>query len=392
MTATSPTSTSDRPLRAAIIGFGWMGQVHARAYRRLGHHYPELVPPELVAVAEVAGGDRLRTLCAGYGVEEVVDDWADLLGRDDLDLVSVTTPNFLHAEIGTAVAAAGHHLWLEKPAGRDLAETTAISSAVTTAGVRSAVGFNYRNAPAVELARQLITDGRLGRVTMVSIRMLADYAAHPDGAFSWRFDRSLAGSGVLGDLVCHGVDLGRYVVGEIESVIADDAIFIAERPEAGAATSHFARGSGPVRSVQNEDYLAALLRFAGGARGVLESCRSAVGDQCRYGIEVRGTEGALAWDFRRMGELQLCVDGDYADAAYRTVLVGAGAGDSAAFQPAAGIALGYDDLKVIELHRLITAIHSGAETGATMIDAVAAARIGAALQRSIAERRWVDLD
>lgn len=390
MTATS-TETSDRPLRAAIIGFGWMGQVHARAYRRLGQHYPDLVPPELVAVAEVAGGDRLRRLCAGYGVGEVIEDWRALLERDDVELISVTTPNFLHAEIGTAVASAGKHLWIEKPAGRDLGETAAIADAVAAARVRSAVGFNYRNAPAVELARQLIAEGRLGRVTMVSIRMLADYAAHPDGAFSWRFDRALAGSGVLGDLVCHGVDLGRYVVGEIESVIADDAIFVTERPEAGGPTSHFARGTGPMRAVQNEDYMGALLRFAGGARGVLESCRTAVGDQCRYGIEVRGTEGALAWDFRRMGELQVCLDGDYADAAYRTVLVGTGAGDLAAFQPAAGIAMGYDDLKVIELHRLITAIRTGVEVGATMIDAVAAARIAAGLRRSVEDRRWVDL-
>lgn len=396
MPETSTDSVAPAPLRAAIIGFGWMGQVHARAYRRIAHHYPDQQSadrpaPELVAVAEVAGGERLRRLCAGYAVAELVEDWQSLLDRDDLDLISVTTPNFLHAEIGTAVARAGKHLWLEKPAGRDHGETAAIAAAVAAAGVRSAVGFNYRNAPAVETARRLITEGRLGRITMVSVRMLADYAAHPDGAFSWRFDRALSGSGVLGDLVCHGVDLARYVVGEIESVIADDAIFIPERPEPAGPGSHFARGSGPLRPVQNEDYLAALLRFAGGARGVLESSRTAVGDQCRYGIEVHGTRGALAWDFRRMGELQLCLDEDYADAAYRTVLVGAGDGDLAAFQPAAGIAMGYDDLKVIELHRLLTAIRTGAETGATIADAEAAARVGAALQRSIERRGWVDV-
>lgn len=382
-------TSADSPVRAAIIGFGWMGQVHARAYRRLAQHYPDLVAPELVAVAEVDGGDRLRRLCAGYGIDAVLDDWRDLLARDDLELVSVTTPNFLHAEVGGAVAASGRHLWLEKPAGRDLAETSGIADAVAAAGVRSAVGFNYRNAPAIEAARELIMDGRLGRVTMVSIRMLADYSADPGGAFSWRFDRALSGSGVLGDLVCHGVDLGRYLVGEIESVIADDAIFIPERPDAGGSTSHFARGSGPSRAVQNEDYLSALLRFEGGARGVLESCRTSVGDQCRYGIEVRGTEGAVAWDFRRLGELQVCLDGGRAGASYRTVLVGPEAGDLGAFQPGPGIALSYDDLKVIELHRLLTAIRTGSETGATMIDAVAAARVAAALSRSVERKSWV---
>src|SRR5690606_5270955 len=126
--------------------FGWMGQVHARAYRRIAHHYPDQQSadrpaPELVAVAEVAGGERLRRLCAGYAVAELVEDWQSLLDRDDLDLISVTTPNFLHAEIGTAVARAGKHLWLEKPAGRDHGETAAIAAAVAAAGVRSAVGF-----------------------------------------------------------------------------------------------------------------------------------------------------------------------------------------------------------------------------------------------------------
>jgi predicted dehydrogenase len=378
-----------QPLRVGIVGFGWMGQVHARAYARLRQHYPDApLGPELVAVADPAAF-RLADAIAAYGFETAHADWRELVARDDLDLVSVTGPNFVHRDVAVAAARAGRHLWVEKPAGRDVAETRQIATAVRAAGVQAATGFNYRNAPAVDRARQLVADGRLGRVEHVTVRLLADYAAHPDAGLTWRFANAAAGSGVLGDLVSHGVDLARYVVGEITELVADRATFLETRPRVEATADRSAAATGERGPVENEDYVNALLRFAGGARGVLESSRVAVGEQCRYGIEVHGDRGALAWDFRRMGELQVALDQDYVDAAYTTSLVRPGDGELGAFQPGAGVTMGFDDLKVVEGERLVRSIATGLPVGATIDDAVRAAELVEAIRRSSDRGAWV---
>jgi predicted dehydrogenase len=389
---TSPVSAAT-PLRVGVVGLGWMGQVHARAYTRVGQHYLDApLRPVLVAVADNAGDERLARAVAAYGFTDVHGDWRELVARDDLDVISITGPNFIHRDVAVAAAQAGKHLWLEKPAGRNAEETAEIADAVARAGVQAAVGFNYRNAPAVQLARSLVAEGRLGRIEQVRITMLADYAAHPEGALTWRYQNAWAGSGVLGDLVSHGIDLGRHVVGEVDSLVCDTATFIPERPAlSGAAFAHTARGTGALAPVENEDYAGALLRFANGARGTLESSRVAVGEQCTYGIEVHGTTGALAWDFRRMGELRVCLDQEVTDAAYATHYVTAGDGDLGAFQPGSGIAMSYDDLKVVEAHRLVRSIASGTPEGATITDALRAAQLVDAMAESARERRWVDV-
>lgn len=381
-------------LRVGVVGWGWMGQVHARAYSRLRQHYPEApLRPRLVAVADTATDDRLTSAIDIFGFQDAHADWRDLIARDDIDAVSVTGPNFIHRDVAVAAAEAGKHLWVEKPAGRNAAETRAICDAVRAGGVHSAAGFNYRNAPAVELARQLIADGRLGRINHVLIRLLADYAAHPEGALTWRFKTEWSGSGVLGDLASHGVDLARYVIGEITALACDDATFIAHRPKASLDASHFSRGTGgELGEVENEDYIAALLRFEGGCRGILESSRASVGEQCTYGIEVHGERGALSWDFRRMGELQLCLDQDYQNASYVTRYVTPGDGEFARFQPAPGIAMGYDDLKVVEAYHLVQSIVTGQPHGATITDALVAAEIIEAMVESARSRGWVTLD
>jgi predicted dehydrogenase len=367
--------------------------VHTRAWARLAHHYRDApLRPRFVAVADTDAGRRQHALDA-YGFAEAVDSWEELLRRADLDVVSVCGPNFVHREVGEAVARSGRHLWIEKPAGRHAADTSAIAAAVHAAGVMSAVGFNYRNAPAVEVARDLVTSGRLGRVETVEVQMLADYSAHPDGALSWRFDPEYAGTGVLGDLASHGFDLARYVCGDatgpVSELVADQATFITTRPVATGAVSHFARGGGDREPVGNEDQASALLRFESGARGHLTTSRVAVGEQCAYGIEVRGTDGALVWDFRRMGELRTCLDQDFQDARWETRLVAPGDGELGAFQPGAGMAMGFDDLKVVEASRLAESIGTGVQHGAGIDDAVVAAELVHAMVRSFEEQRWV---
>nr|WP_272920736.1 Gfo/Idh/MocA family oxidoreductase [Streptomyces sp. SID1328] len=376
----------------AVVGFGWMGRVHTRAYARLPHHYPRLpLRPELVTVAEEVPG-LAEEAAAQYGFATATRDWREVAADPRVRAVSITAPNFLHREIGVAMAEAGKHLWIEKPVGLSGADARAVADAVAAAGVQAAVGFNYRNAPAVESARELIASGGLGRITHARVRLLSDYAAHPDSALTWRYERSRGGSGVLGDLASHGADLAYFLLGDIASLAADTAVFVPERSRpTGATAGHTLAAGGELGPVENEDYVSCLLRFASGARGVLEACRVSVGEQNNYGFEVHGTAGAVSWDFRRMNELRVSRGGLYQDQPVSTVYVGPGDGEFAAFQPGAANAMGYDDLKVIEAYRFLRSVAEGKPYGATLADAVRAAGVLDAMEVSAGSRGWVDL-
>jgi predicted dehydrogenase len=381
-----------RSVGVAVVGFGWMGRVHTQAYLRLPHHFPQLdVRPELVAVADEVPG-RAPGAVARYGFATAADDWRQVASDERVQAVSITTPNFLHREIGVAMAQAGKHIWIEKPAGLSAADTRAVDAAARKAGVQGTVGFNYRNAPAVALARELISSGEIGAVTHVRIRLLSDYAAHPDGALTWRYDRRQGGPGVLGDLASHGVDLARYLLGEIAALIADTAVFIPARPRPAGATAGHARAAGGAPGpVENEDFVSCLLRFASGARGVLEASRVSVGEQNNYGFEVHGTKGAVMWDFRRMGELTVSTGTAYQDQPLRTVFAGPGDGEFGAFQPGAANPMSYDDLKVIEACNFLRSVSEGTAHGATLDDAVRSAEALEAMTASAEQGKWVNL-
>ncbi|MEV7628889.1 Gfo/Idh/MocA family oxidoreductase [Actinoplanes sp. NPDC089786] len=377
----------------AVAGFGWMGRVHTQAYLRVPHHYPALsLRPVLVAVADEVPG-RAAEAAARYGFASSTEDWRTLALDPRVQAVSITAPNFLHREMGVELARAGKHIWIEKPVGLTSDDAIAVAGAVRDAGVHGAVGFNYRNAPAVEAARDLIAAGEIGPVTHARCRFFSDYAAHPEGALSWRFERARGGSGVLGDLAAHAADLIRFLLGEIESLVADTAIFVPSRARpTGATAGHVRATGGEMGPVENEDYVSAQLRMASGARAILEASRVAVGEQNAYGFEVHGTKGAVFWDFRRMGDLAVSTGTAYQDQAVSTIQIGPSHGDYAAFQPGSANGMGLDDLKVIEAHRFIRSISDGKPHGTTLDDAVASARILDALSESAQRRTWVDLD
>ncbi|MFE9419776.1 Gfo/Idh/MocA family protein [Streptomyces griseofuscus] len=379
-------------LGVAVVGFGWMGRVHTRAYARLPHHYPRLpLRPRLIAVADEVPG-RAEEAAGQFGFATATRDWREVAADPRVRAVSVTAPNFLHRRIGVAMAEAGKHLWIEKPVGLSAGDARAVADAVTRAGVQGTVGFNYRNAPAVEKARELIAAGGIGTVTHGRIRLFSDYAAHPDSALTWRYERERGGSGVLGDLASHGADLARFLLGDISALTADTAVFVPERARpSGATAGHTRTGGGERGPVENEDYVSCLLRFASGARGVLEACRVSVGEQNSYGFEVHGTSGAVSWDFRRMNELAVSRGTSFQDQPVSTVYVGPGDGEFAAFQPGAGNAMGYDDLKVIEAHRFLRSIAEGTPYGATLADAVRGAVVLEAMAESVVSGKWIDL-
>ncbi|WP_406486994.1 Gfo/Idh/MocA family protein [Streptomyces phaeochromogenes] len=376
-------------LGVAVVGFGWMGRVHTQAYARVPHHFPQLpVRPELVAVADEVPG-RAEEAAGQYGFATAARDWREVAADPRVQAVSIAAPNFLHREIGVAMAEAGKHIWIEKPVGLTAEDARAVAGAVTKAGVQGTVGFNYRNAPAVAAARELIASGEIGTVTHVRIRLFSDYAAHPEGALTWRYERERGGSGVLGDLASHGVDLARFLLGEIASLAADTAVFVPERARpTGATAGHTRSAGGELGPVENEDYVSCLLRFASGARGVLEACRVSVGEQNNYGFEIHGTKGAVSWDFRRMGELAVSRGTSYQDQPVSTLYVGPGHGEYAAFQPGSANSMGYDDLKVIEAYNFLRSIAEGTAYGATVEDAVHSAAALDAMSRSAESGTW----
>jgi predicted dehydrogenase len=376
----------------AVAGFGWMGRVHTQAYIRVLHHFPDLpLVPALAGVADEVPG-RAEEAAAQFGFATATRDWRDLAADPGVEAVSITAPNFLHREIAVAMAEAGKHIWIEKPVGLTSDDARAVADAVERAGVQGTVGFNYRNAPAVAAARELVAEGRLGSVTHARFRLFSDYAAHPEGALTWRYERARGGSGVLGDLAAHGVDLVWHLLGPIDAVVADTALFVPERARPTAATAGHARAvGGELGQVENDDYVASLLRLASGARVVLEASRVAVGEQNSYGFEIHGTRGAVLWDFRRMNELAVSLGDAYQDQPVSTVYVGPGHGLYAAFQPGSGIAMGFDDLKVIEASSFLRSIADGTPHGTTLTDAVRSAATLDAMARSAETGTWVEV-
>ena len=247
-----------------LISVGWMGKLHSRAYQAIPLAYPELkIRPRFVHAADTAP-DRADYAREVLGYAKAGTDYRDVLADPDVDVVSICAPNMLHREIGVAAARAGKPFWIEKPVGRDVSETAEVAAAAQAAGVVTSIGYNYRHVPAVERVRELIAAGELGRITNVRAAFFNSYAAEPNGALSWRFRRDQAGSGALGDLLSHVVDLLQYVVAPITEVSSLLSTVHTQRPvlPMGSATHFAVIENGEMGEVENDDYVAALVRFA----------------------------------------------------------------------------------------------------------------------------------
>ena len=388
-----------REIGVGLISVGWMGKVHSRAYQALPVVYPELGVKTRLIMAADTSQERVDYAVDVLGYEEGTLDYHDVLAREDIDVVSICAPNFLHAEIGIAAAKAGKAFWIEKPVGRGASDTQSVQQAAIDAGVVSSIGFNYRHAPAIEYAKELIASGKLGRITNFRGTFFADYSSEPKGALSWRFNRELAGSGVLGDLMGHLVDLVHYVAGPIAEVSALTETVYAERPIAqmGSGTHFDVIEDGEMGPVENEDYAAMLVKLsnkavADNAVGTLEASRVTVGKRASYNIEIYGTEGSLQWDFERMNELQLALSRTGAHVGYQRIMAGPEFGDFSHFQPGAGTSMGYDDLKVIEAKKFLQAFIGTGRENSNINDAYAAALVCDAAEKSAETKQWIGVD
>jgi predicted dehydrogenase len=380
----------ERQVGIGVIGMGWMGRVHASSYRRVLEHFPDLgVRPRLLMAADVSEDRRLHAERIGF--ETTTGDWRAVVEDPRVEVVNVTLPNAMHREVALAALEAGKHVWVEKPVGRGVEDTAAVAEAARRAGVVTGVGFCYRFAPAVQHARALIAAGEIGDVNHYRGVFLADYANRADAAASWRFSRAEAGSGALGDLMAHVVDMTHYLVGPIDRLSGRTATMFPRRPRlpVGEGT-HFSRvATDDLVDVDNEDWAGALFEFGGGTVGSLEASRVIVGPRVQMRFEVHGTKGALSWELERMNELErFRLSDDDGDDGYTTILAGAQHPDFAAFQPGAGVPMGYDDLRVLEARNFLANVRDGEQREPGVEEMLACARVLEAIERSADSGAW----
>jgi len=382
-----------REIGIGLIGAGWMGSLHTASYRRIAYHYPESEarPRFVIAADDTAARAELAQERLGY--EQATGDWAEVIAHPEVEALSITTPNHLHREVALAAAAAGKHFWGEKPLGRFPHETAEIAAAVEAAGIRTLVGLNYRQVPAVQHAKELIQSGLLGELRRYRGCFLGDYAADPRGALSWRFLREYAGLGVLGDLMSHTADMAQFLVGPITRVTAQVETQIARRPKVpmGSGTHFSLVEGGELGEVENEDAVSSLVEFESGLRGSLEATRVLVGRHVEMSFEVHGTKGALRWDFQRINELQVYGPLTGGDEGFATVFAKPGQGEYGHFQPGPALPIGFDDLKVIEAHLFLESVLDGKQREPGVREILQAAKVIDAMARSSESGRWEDV-
>lgn len=382
-----------RRLGVGVIGFGWLGQAHSRSLIRIPTLFTRRsYDPVLVACADPLP-ERREQATQSFGFRRATAQWEAIVADPEVDIVYVAAPNMLHVPAIAAAAAAGKPVFCEKPVGGRPSDVLRAVQMARAGDVISGVGYNYRWAPLVGHAHELIATGQIGAVTNYRGRFFSMYGADPLGYNSWRFQLAEGGYGVTSDLLSHAVDLALVLVGPILSVTGTLHTYITERPAPTAGGSHYGRGrpGDLTEPVTNEDYAAMLVRFQNGALGTFESSRTIVGPQSQMAFDVYGTEGALSWNLERINELELYRrDGDR-DTGYATVLGGERFGHHGAFVPGAGNPIGFEDMIAIEDHEFCTAVADDRSFTPGLDEALAAAEVQDALLRSARSGAWEDV-
>lgn len=376
----------------AVIGMGWMGTLHSQSYRQIPDRFPESdILPELVVCSDEVES-RAQAAQKHLGFKRYTTDWHAAISDPEVQVVHICTPNNLHLPIALEVIKAGKHVFCEKPVGRSPEETLQIAEAARQAGVQSFIGYNYRWAPLVQFTKQLIDEGRLGKLTHYRGRFFAGYASNPFSVLSWRFQNDIAGLGSTGDLLSHVIDMAHMLAGPIKRVVSNRETFIPERPLAtpGEGTHFSQRTDGPTGPVTNEDYVGALVSFTNGVQGTLEACRVINGPQCEMAFEVNGTLGAVRWNFEKMNELEVSLSEGTGGApvGFTRILSGPQHPFHAAFNPGYGVGLGYQDMKAIEIYQFAQSIADGTQRPPGLEETAAVARVIQAIQKSWSTDSW----
>ena len=365
----------------ALIGYAFMGKAHSNAWRQVSRFFsPRLRPRMRVICGRTPAA--VEAAARQYGWDEAATDWRAVLRRPDIDIVDVSVPGHLHAEIAIAAARAGKAVLCEKPLANTVAEARRMLTAVRKAGVVHMVCHNYRRAPAVMLAHELIAAGRLGELRHFRGTYLQDWIVDPQFPLVWRLDRSIAGSGALGDIAAHSIDLARFLVGEVVEVAGHLETFIKTRPLPGQPRR---RGT-----VTVDDAAIALVRFESGAIGTIEGTRLAPGRKNYNRFEINGSRGSLAFDLERMNELEVYLQDDAAETrGFRRVLVTEPGHPYAGAWWPPGHIIGYEHTFTHTIFDFLEGIADGRSPAPTFEDGVRTQQVLDAIARAARTRKWV---
>jgi predicted dehydrogenase len=372
--------------RIGMIGYGFMGRAHSNAYNRVANFFPDL---ELNPVLQVACGrnkDNVKAFADTWGYNAVETDWKKVIERDDVDAIDICTPNNFHKDIALAAAAAGKDILCEKPLSMNPEEGAEMVKAVEDAGVANMVWYNYRRVPAVTLAKQLIDEGRLGRIYHYRSVFLQDWTIAEDvpqgGAGVWRLDINEAGSGVTGDLLAHCIDTAMWLNGSIKSVSAMTETFVKEREHTV---------TGKKEPVKIDDACAFLAKFDNGSLATFESTRYARGHKALYTFEINGEKASIKWDLHDLHRLEYF---DYGDDSivrgWRSIHVTDGDMPYMDKWWVPGLQIGYEHSFVHQVADYLEGKAKGEAVAPTFADAQETGKVCDAVLKSAADQSWKD--
>ena len=376
------------PLNIGMIGYGFMGKAHSNAYKTVSNFFDTEHKPVLKAVC-ARNEENVNAFANTWGYESTETDWKTLIARPDIDAIDICVPNNLHHEIAMAAAAAGKMILCEKPLAMDVAEGEQMCQAVEKAGVGNMVWYNYRRVPAVTLAKQLIDQGRLGRIFHYRANFLQDWTIAEDvpqgGAALWRLDVDAAGSGVTGDLLAHCIDTALWLNGSIKNVTAMTETFVKERVHSE---------TGKMQPVGIDDACAFMCRFDNGSLGLFESTRYARGHKALYTFEINGEKASIRWDLHDLHRLEYFDHGDDGVVrGWRNVHVTDHGGEHPYMDHwwVPGLQIGYEHSFVHQVADFLKGLDEGEPAGPTFRDALETQKVCDAVLSSAKSTAWADV-
>ena len=368
-------------INIALIGAGFMGKAHSNAWRQVAAFSPPRLTPRRKVICGLIPKET-RAMAHAYGWEETASDWRAVVARPDIDLVDICTPGDAHAEVAIGAAEAGKIVLCEKPLANTVADAERMLAAVTKAGVPHMICHNYRRVPAVLLAKQIIKEGKIGKVLHFRGTYLQDWITDPNFPLVWRLDKNKAGSGALGDIGSHSLDLARFLVGEIAEVAGAMETFVKTRPLPGNPRR---RGR-----VTVDDAAVAAVRFANGALGTIEATRFAPGRKNYNRFEINGSLGSLAFDLERINELEVYFESDPPSLrGFRTILVTENTHPHMKPWWPPGHVIGWEHTFTHVVGDLLEAVAGRKMPSPNFRDGVMNQRVLEAIERASQTRRWV---